>query len=137
MTRSSTVYTGLSGQGDFSDNVPIDRLFPLGGYGSLRGYRQDIFYVSRSVVATVEYRLLTARTNRAYIFADMALFQIPKAAPADSTEQVSESHTRFKAGFGIGLAASTRLGFTTIEIAVPHDEGLAAAKLHFGIRTGF
>jgi len=143
VAKSSTIYTGLTGQAqngqsDFSDNVPIDRLFPLGGYGSLRGYRQDIFYVSRAAVATVEYRLLTARANRAYIFADMALFQIPKAAPVDSTRQLpGDSRTEFKAGFGIGLAASTRLGFATIEIAAPHDEGLAAAKLHFGIRTGF
>ena len=130
LTRSSVLFGGLAAQADFSDNVPVDRLLPLGGFGSLRGYMQDIFYVSRKAIGTIEYRLLTSRTGRAYIFTDMAVFQMPNTV-GDS------SITKYEAGFGIGLTAAVKFGTSTIEIAIPRDEGLSAAKLHFGIRTGF
>ena len=124
----AALYGALTARGDFSEDIPVDRLFPLGGFGSLRGYSQDMFYVSRLAVATAEYRWLTSRRGRAYIFSDMALFRLPESSGNSSTE--------FRAGFGIGLAAATKLGIASIELAVPHDEGLSAAKLHFGIITG-
>ena len=130
LSRSSVLFGGLDAEADFSDDVQIDRLLPLGGFGSLRGYLQDIFYVSRQAIGTIEYRLLTSRTGRAYIFADMAVFQLPKNSN-------DNSETKYKAGFGIGLTTAAKLGTATIEIAIPQDEGLSAAKLHFGIRTGF
>ncbi len=130
LTRLSVLFWGLAAQGDFSDNVPVDRLLPLGGFGSLRGYMQDIFYVSRKAVGTIEYRLLTSRTGRAYIFTDMAAFQMPNSAGNGSV-------TKYEAGFGIGLTAAVKLGTTAVEIAIPREGGLSAAKLHFGIRTGF
>jgi len=129
ITKTSTLFGGLTGQGDFSEYVPIDRQFPLGGSNSLRGYNQDFFYVSRFAVGTIEYRLLTSANGRAYIFTDMAVFQI-KTVSADI-------EAWYKAGFGIGLAASVKGGVTTIEIAAPHDESISSAKLHFGFRTGF
>jgi len=130
LSNSSVIFGGLTAQADFSDNVPVDRLLPLGGFGSLRGYMQDIFYVSRKAIGTIQYRLLTSRTGRAYIFADMAAFQMPNSAGDGSA-------TKYEAGFGIGLAAAVKFGTSTVEIAIPRDEGLSAAKLHFGIRTGF
>jgi len=130
LSKASVLFGGLITQADFSDNVPVDRLLPLGGFGSLRGYLQDIFFVSRKAIGTIEYRLLTSRTGRAYIFTDMAVFQIPKTI-GDGPE------TKYKTGFGIGLTTAVRLGTTTFEIAIPQDEGLSAAKLHFGIRAGF
>jgi len=132
LTMTSILYGGLFGQGDFSRDVPFDRQFALGGIGSLRGYSQGFFYVSRSAMATLEYRLLTAKDGRAYIFSDMAIFQTP-----ETNEQSAGDRTTFKAGIGIGLAASVKGGLTTLEIAVPCDEGLSSAKLHFGLKAGF
>lgn len=134
--KSSTLFAGISGQGDFSEDVSPDRQFPLGGFGSLRGYRQDIFYVSRSAIAMVEYRLLTSRNSRTYIFSDMAFFQTPMDYTSTNGQNTS-SATEFKAGLGFGLATSVKMGSIVIEIAVPHDEGVSSAKLHFGIRAGF
>lgn len=127
--RSTALFMAFTARGDFSENIPVDRLFPLGGFGSLRGYTQDIFYVSRMAIGTFEYRLLTSRRGRAYIFTDMAVFRMPRLSG-------DGSGTEFKAGFGIGIAAAVKLGVATVEIAVPHDEGFSAAKLHFGILTG-
>ena len=140
LTNTSVLYGGLFGQGDFSQDfssdsqIPADRHFTLGGHGSLRGYSQDFFYISRVGVATVEYRLLTSKNGRAYIFSDMAVFQTPVSG---DTPNASVNETWYKAGFGVGLAASVRGGLATIEIAIPHDEGMSSAKLHFGIRAGF
>lgn len=134
--KSSTLFAGLSVQGDFSEDVSPDRQFPLGGFGSLRGYKQDIFYVSRSAIVTAEYRLLTSRNGRAYIFSDMAFFQTQRGLMSGNNQDTS-SATEFKAGFGVGLAIAVKMGLATIEVAIPHEEGISSAKLHFGIRAGF
>lgn len=130
ITKSTAFYGGLSACGDFSENVPVDRLFALGGFGSLRGYMQDQFFTSRQAIVTLEYRVLTSKQGRAYIFADGALFQVPVAS-SDSSD------TKSRAAIGIGIAASVKLGIATIEIAIPGDEGFGDAKVHFGVRAGF
>jgi len=131
--RKSAFMGGLRGEGDFSQRVPLDRRFLLGGHGSLRGFSQDIFYVSRYAVATLEYRLLTSRNGRSYVFSDWAVMQTEDfGGEADVA-----SDTEFEAGFGVGLAVGVRGGIATVEIGVPHDEGISAAKLHFGITAGF
>ncbi|OQX92458.1 MAG: hypothetical protein B6D58_02865 [candidate division Zixibacteria bacterium 4484_95] len=135
--RSSILFVGISGQGDFSENISPDRQFPIGGFGSLRGYKQDIFYVSRSAIATVEYRLLTSRNSRAYIFSDMAFFQTPGNYYTSGNAQKNSKATEFKTGYGFGLATSVKTGSMVIEIAVPHDEGISSTKLHFGLKAGF
>jgi outer membrane protein assembly factor BamA len=130
VTMSSTLFGGLWAKGDFSNNLTPDRLSPLGGLGSLRGYMQDQFFVSRLTVGTFEYRLLTSRQGRAYIFSDGAVFQIPGPSGDDAK-------TEYRSGFGVGLTAAVKIGLATVEIAVPDDEGFSNAKLHFGIKTGF
>jgi outer membrane protein assembly factor BamA len=127
VAKSQSIYTRLFGRGDFSPNSSIDRQFPIGGSGNLRGYRQDIFYVIRAAIITAEYRLLTGKDGRAYIFGDMALLQ--KGLGSNKTDQ--------KAGFGVGIAAPVRTGLAIIELAVPSDEGFSSIKLHFGIKAGF
>jgi translocation and assembly module TamA len=125
--KSQTIYARLYGRGDFSGDGAIDRQFPVGGFGNLRGYNQDIFYVMRAAIITAEYRLLTGRDGRAYIFADMGLLQ--KGLGSNKTQQ--------KAGVGIGIAAPVNTGLAIIELAAPSDEGLSSLKLHFGIKAGF
>jgi translocation and assembly module TamA len=125
--KSQSIFARLNGRGDFSGDGSIDRQFPVGGFGNLRGYSQDLFYAMRATIITTEYRLLTGKDGRAYIFADMGLLQ--KGLGSNKTQQ--------KAGFGIGIAAPVLTGLAIIELAVPSDEGLSATKLHFGIKAGF
>jgi translocation and assembly module TamA len=125
--KSQSLYIRIFGRGDFSGDGSIDRQFPVGGFESLRGYNQDIFYVKRAAILTFEYRLLTGTEGRAYIFGDMGILQ--QGLGFNKTEQ--------KAGFGIGLAAPTRPGLAIVELAAPSDEGVSAIKLHFGIKAGF
>lgn len=124
---SSSIYGRVYGRGDFSGPGAIDRQYAVGGFGSLRGYNQDIFYVMRAAVITFEYRLLTGKEGRAYIFSDMGFLQ--KGLGSNKVEN--------KAGFGIGIVAPTRTGLATVELAAPSDEGVSAAKLHFGLKAGF
>jgi hypothetical protein len=66
----------------------------------------------------------------------MAFFQTPKDYTSNNSQNTS-SATELKAGFGFGLATFVKMGSMIIEVAVPHDEGVSSAKLHFGIRAGF
>jgi outer membrane protein assembly factor BamA len=124
---TSSIYGRVYGRGDFSGLGAVDRQYAVGGFGSLRGYNQDIFYVMRAGVITVEYRLLTGKEGRAYIFGDMGFLQ--KGLGSNKIEK--------KVGFGIGIVAPTPTGLAIVELAAPSDEGVSAAKLHFGLRAGF
>jgi outer membrane protein assembly factor BamA len=125
--KSQSIYARLYGRGDFSGHGSLDSQFPVGGFGNLRGYSQDIFYVMRAAIITAEYRLLTGKDGRAYIFGDMGFLQ----------KELGSNKTQQKAGFGIGIAAPVRTGLAIIELAAPSDEGLSSIKLHFGIKAGF
>jgi len=120
------------GRGDFSVNAPLDRQFSLGGHNSLRGFSQDRFYATRAVVASLEFRQLTSKTDRAYIFTDMAIFQYNEMPFGNR----NATDIMDKYGIGIGFAAEVGPGMATIEIAVPGDVGFSDTKLHFGLRAG-
>lgn len=123
----SSFYGRAYGRGDFSEQGSIDRQFAVGGFGYLRGYNQDIFFVMRAAIITVEYRLLTGKDGRAYIFSDIGFLQ--KGLGSNEVEN--------KNGFGIGIVAPNRAGVAIIELATPSDDGISAIKLHFGLKTGF
>lgn len=125
--QSSSIYGRVYGRGDFSGLGAVDRQYAVGGFGSLRGYNQDFFFAMRAAIITVEYRLLTGKEGRAYIFSDVGFLQ--KGLGSNKVEN--------KAGFGIGIVAPTRTGLAIVELAAPSDEGVSATKLHFGLKAGF
>jgi len=130
ISRTSVIALLTKGSSDFTLDIPPDRQFAIGGFSSLRGFFQDQFYVSRYVIGSLEYRLLTSSTGRAYIFTDMAIFQ-------QGGSDVSDSDTIYKSGSGIGITTAVRTGTAALELAVPHDTGFSDTKIHFGLRAGF
>ncbi|HNT52308.1 MAG TPA: BamA/TamA family outer membrane protein [Candidatus Syntrophosphaera sp.] len=105
-------------------------LYRMGGYNSLRGYREDEFSSWRLAWSNLELRYLIAPRSRIYLFYDHGLlgleggeFRYDILAP------------------GVGLKLRTRLGVLSIEYGLGwRENGLAdfgAGMIHAGLDTSF
>lgn len=101
-------------------------LWGLGGYNSLRGYRENEFLASSLALIQNEIRYLASSETMLYILADYAMILKP-----------NNSKKYDLAGFGLGIKQSTRLGMLSIEYALGiRDNSLSNFNLgmiHLGI----
>jgi outer membrane protein assembly factor BamA len=103
--------------------------YEIGGYNSLRGFRENEFYGYRTAVTTLEFRYLLSRTSRSYIFIDHGYIE----------------NDVYKygllCGFGAGLMLQTRLGLFHLDYALNYQNGKFSAPmqglLHFGVESRF
>lgn len=129
-------YTGLGGNfvhyinGQYrSTSIKEAReydLWGLGGYNSLRGYRENEFLASSLALIQNEIRYLANSETMLYFLADYAMILKP-----------NNSKKYDLAGLGLGIKQSTRLGMLSIEYALGiRDKSLSSPSLgmiHLGI----
>ncbi len=115
------------------DIVPYSEQFRLGGYNSLRGYRQDQFSGRR--VALIQNELLFRASDQSavYVFGDYG-YVYSKRIIADS---LAESDTFSGFGGGLGLLFGSKTARLTLEIGWGEGDSAGDGKIHFGIVTLF
>jgi len=104
--------------------------FTLGGYNSLRGYRDRQFRATQILRVSPEYRYLVSKKSRLYLFYDCAYFKT-----CDYTTSLSRDH--YKDGYGVGARISAAIGIISLEFAVGEQKSLMKSKIHLGIDTTF
>lgn len=101
-------------------------LWKLGGYGSLRGYRESEFSATSMALVKNELRYIAGRGSMFYLLADYAAILKPQNLRKYDL-----------AGFGLGLRQDTRLGVISIEYALgirdKRLQSLALGMIHLGI----
>ncbi|MEZ5358463.1 MAG: BamA/TamA family outer membrane protein [Candidatus Zixiibacteriota bacterium] len=115
------------------DLIPYSEQFKLGGFGSLRGYRQDQFAGRRT--ALVQQELIFRATGKAavYLFGDFGYVYARKKG-ADQAVHAEET-TRF--GTGAGFRFGTRTARLTFEIGWGKGDSAGDGKVHVGLQTAF
>ncbi|MDZ4722791.1 MAG: BamA/TamA family outer membrane protein, partial [candidate division Zixibacteria bacterium] len=87
---------------------PLSEMIPLGGPGSLRGYRSEQFFVQRSVFGTVEPRL-RFENGTLFTFIDAAYLNRPILETRTAAGSViTEELFRYSYGVGISLLTEER-----------------------------
>ena len=104
--------------------------YRLGGYNSLRGYREDEFSSWRLGWASLELRYLISSQARIYLFYDHGLLARDKnSLRADLLAP------------GLGIKLRTRLGILSIEYALGYRENgfadFSAGMVHIGLESNF
>jgi len=104
--------------------------YRLGGYNSLRGYREDEFSSWRLGWASLELRYLISSQARIYLFYDHGLLARDKnSLRADLLAP------------GLGIKLRTRLGILSIEYALGYRENgfadFSAGMVHAGLESNF
>ncbi len=107
-------------------------LFRMGGFNSLRGYKEDQFLGSRIIWGNLEYRFLL--TDRTYFFPFFDNGYFLRKGDADRNIPKIEGD---KTGYGLGINLETSLGILSVSFAMGEGNSFSEGKIHFGIVNKF
>ena len=107
-------------------------LMPLGGSGSIRGYREEQFRVARSVWSDLEYRYLLDPYSHAFLFLAGGAYQRP-----DIIGQQGSGTSDWLHSGGFGFRYRTPIGMMQFTYAVSGDDPIYNGKIHFSLNTEF
>ena len=117
-------FLGLHGAEVRAAHVDAAHQIRLGGTRTLRGYREDVFSGRRAAWLNAEYRFLTGRRSRLFLFAD--------GGRIDTDDAVL-----VRWGFGFGLRLETRLGVIGVDYGLGRGDTWMQGKVHVGLMNQF
>ena len=115
-----------------NERIFNNEFFRLGGFRTIRGFDEEVFFARKYALATMEYRLLLGRISYLSVFGDYAVLD------AFASESFS---TLYPLGLGAGLNLETTAGVFGISVAIgktniqPFDG--RALKFHLGYVSVF
>lgn len=108
-----------------SGPLPFSERYFLGGWASLRGFREEQFSAENLAWTNIEWRALLGEESHAFVFLDAGLM-FPKSAVRQE-----------KFSYGFGLRMPTAIGKISLGYGVEAGENISAGYLHIGLGTGF
>lgn len=115
------------------DLIDYSEQFKLGGYNSLRGYRQEQFSGRRIVLGQGELRWRPSYQLAIYLFGDAGY--VYRRKQTDNNLVRAEEITRF--GQGLGLFVGSDRARMVLEIGWGYRDRIGEGKLHLGLVTLF
>ncbi len=109
-----------------SGGVPFSELYRIGGATTLRGYREDQFRGARVAWINIEYRLITGKLSRIFVFGDRAIIN-----GRHSGGDIS------KYSYGGGIRLSTAIGQIGIDYGLGEDDTFTNGKVHVRLIGSF
>jgi outer membrane protein insertion porin family len=110
------------------DRLQLSDHFWFGGSKTFRGYREDQFHGTTVGWLNLEYRFLTGRDSRIFLFNDWGFYNYKENG------QVRED---ILPGFGIGLRFRSPLGIMSVDYGLGRGDSFSTGKIHFGIVNQF
>ncbi len=126
--RNQILFAGLNAKVITGDGISISDLFRFGGMNSLRGYEENQFIGSKIFWTNFEYRLFTSFTDFLSVFFDYGYY---------FRDILNERVSKFKSGYGVGVAFNTGLGVFRINYALGEGDTFTRGKIHFGFVSLF
>ncbi len=122
--RSFVAFERIEGRSALSKGeLPLPDLFLLGGWGSLRGYREEQFSAPHLFWSNSELRAMIGGDAHIFGFFDAgAIFSYNEGVSA-------------KIGYGLGLRLSTAIGRWTVAYGVAGGEPPTDGLIHVGLRS--
>ena len=115
-------------RGFVSRRPSLDEFYPLGGYADLRGFKEEQFLTDRDALATAEYRFLTGRGSRLFVFADGAYRHL------DAEGAFAEG---LELGYGAGFRAATPAGTYGVDFGLAAGRPPLEGKIHVSVTQEF
>jgi len=114
-------------QGD-KNQLQLSDHFWFGGFGSVRGYREDQFHGTTVSWVNLEYRFIVGRNSRIFIFNDWGYYQY-----RDGIINVND----IVPGYGVGIRFDSPLGIMGVDYGIGRGDTFSTGKIHFGIINNF
>lgn len=115
------------------DLIDYSEMFKLGGYGSLRGYRQDQFAGRRTVLAQAELRWRLSPDLALYLFGDWGYVYDKR----ENIPGLISAYDLNRWGKGAGIYVGGDAARLTMEFGWGEGDRLGQGKLHLGLTTVF
>ncbi|MBD3169852.1 MAG: BamA/TamA family outer membrane protein [candidate division Zixibacteria bacterium] len=109
--------------------LPVSERYDAGGRKTVRGYLEGRYYGSTVGFLRSEYRLLTGRSGRIFLFGDNGYYYF--------RDRDGSKVEDFITGFGFGAASQTRVGMVTAQFAWGEGDSFGDGKFYFGIENRF
>jgi outer membrane protein insertion porin family len=120
-------FNGSHIEGD-NNQLQLSDHFWFGGFGSLRGYRENQFHGTSVSWVNLEYRFIIGRNSRVFLFNDWGFYQYEDALGIQND---------ILAGYGVGIRFDTPLGVMGIDYGLGKGDTFSTGKIHFGIINTF
>ncbi len=124
--EEQVVKLGLHGREVSTASPEPGDLYRLGGFRTLRGFREDRYSGTRVAWGTVEYRFIVEGKSFFYGFLDPGYVSAPPP-PGEV----------FTFGYGIGVRLETGLGLVGVSFALGRGDPVSDTKIHFGLINEF
>ncbi len=102
--------------------------FWLGGTTTLRGYRENQFHGETISWCNLEYRFLTGRDSRIFIFNDWGYYYY---------QDTAGKHEDLLPAYGLGLRFRTPLGILGVDYGLGRGDTFSTGKIHFSVVNTF
>jgi outer membrane protein assembly factor BamA len=132
VAKRQVVALGLHGRQATGRFVEASEMYRLGGFATLRGYRENQFLGNVVGWSNLEYRFLMGRRTYLFGFLDAGYY-----SRSQSIAGVSENVKGLKTGFGAGVRMDTSLGNIGVSLALGQGDGIGQAKVHIGLINEF
>ena len=110
------------------NRLQISDHFWFGGFGSLRGYRENQFHGTTISWINLEYRFLISSNSRVFVFNDWGFYQF---------KDVSKIKKDILSSYGFGIRFETPLGIMGVDYGLGRGDSFSTGKIHFGIINSF
>lgn len=107
-------------------SVPYAELYRVGGASTLRGYREDQFRGAQVGWTNIEYRIITGKLSRMFIFGDAGFIS---GTPTGRDES--------KLSYGVGIRLTTAIGQIGIDYGIGADDTFSNGKVHLSLNGVF
>jgi len=128
LTKKSLLAIILNGYDSrYNDgSVPFAELYRVGGASSLRGYREDQFRGAQVGWTNIEYRVITGKLSRMFIFGDAGFIS---GTPTGRDES--------RLSYGVGIRLTTAIGQIGIDYGIGADDTFSNGKVHLSLNGVF
>jgi len=110
------------------DQLQLSDHYWLGGFGTLRGYRENQFHGTTISWINIEYRFIIGRNSRVFLFNDWGFYQY--------MERTGITKDTLP-GYGVGIRFETPLGIMGVDYGFGRGDTFSTGKIHFGIINSF
>jgi len=122
--KNNRFYLGVHGRSLLAAGPsPISDRYLMGGWSTVRGYREDQFSSEHLGWGNLEWRFLLGGKNHAFAFLDAGLIK-----PSD--EDIYE-----KIGYGLGFRMNTAIGRWSVSYGIAGGSSLTSGLIHVALNT--
>ncbi|MBD3184350.1 BamA/TamA family outer membrane protein [Candidatus Poribacteria bacterium] len=124
--KNQVLTSGLHGARILGDSIPLTEMLYLGGANSLRGYSENFFRGTGTLLLNNEYRFIVSRDSHFFIFIDLG-----------TVYNNEDGFELLKLGYGLGMRLRSTVGLVNVDYGLASGDSALNGKIHISLGAAF